>query len=165
MTVTVVRLGADAAPAMVAAAKDLLGEYRAFVAAAAGPGFRMPRLDAEIAGLPASHCDSGSALLVAFVAGAAAGCLALRPLGPDAELKRMWVRASARGRGVGRALVAAAIARAVADRRAALHLDTEPARMAAAVRLYRRMGFVPVPAGERAEPGLAFFRLDLSMVR
>ena len=53
----------------------------------------------------------------------------------------------------------------MSEGRTALHLDTEPARMAAAVRLYRRMGFVPVPAGEGADPGLAFFRLDLSTVR
>lgn len=155
------RLTAESSPDEVAAAAELLREYRAFVAAGAGPGFRMPRLDAEIAGLPSAFCDPGSALLLAHLDGRPAGCLALRSLVDEAELKRMWARPAARGRGVGEALVTAAVAIAAADGRRGVRLDTEPDRMAAAIRLYRRMGFVAVPPPADADPGLAFFRLDL----
>lgn len=155
------RLGIASSGADVAAAALLLGRYRAFVVASAGPGFRMPRLDAEIARLPGSYADPGSALFLAFLDGEPAGCVALRPAGTAAELKRMWVEEAARGRGVGRSLVEAAIAFAGADGRTAILLDTEPSRMEAAVHLYRGLGFRPTPVPPDAEPGLVFFRLDL----
>jgi GNAT superfamily N-acetyltransferase len=63
---------------------------------------------------------------------------------PDAwELKRLWVRPVGRGLGLGRALTQAVIERAVAAQRKAVFLDTVPAAMPAAHRLYLELGFVP----------------------
>jgi GNAT superfamily N-acetyltransferase len=78
------------------------------------------------------------------------------------ELKRLWVRDTARGRGVAAALVADAIARVRATDHDALYLDTEPARMPAAVRLYRRLGFVECPLYKPSDAGVAAFRLALA---
>lgn len=151
----------DGPTADVGAAAMLLGRYRAFVATPAGPGFRMPRLDAEIAGLPASCSGAGTRLLLAFVDGEPAGCISLRQSGPISELKRMWVENPARNRGVGQALVEEAIDYARCDGAVAIHLDTEPERMPAAAQLYRRLGFRSIPPPAGAEPGLEFLRLDL----
>jgi ribosomal protein S18 acetylase RimI-like enzyme len=68
--------------------------------------------------------------------------------GAGAHLYQVWVAPEARGRGVGAALLDAAIAWARARRARALHLDVT-AGDGAAARLYRRTGFIdagaPVP--------------------
>jgi GNAT superfamily N-acetyltransferase len=93
--------------------------------------------------------------VVAYVGGAPVGCGAVRRLeGGDAELKRMYVDPSRRGRGIGRALLAAleAEARALGARRLVLETGI---RQTAALALYRNAGFVEIPAfGEYvASPG------------
>ena len=157
----------DPHPELLAAARALLGEYRDYARSAAGAGFGMVRLEREIAELPASHLSPGSSLLIAWVGDQPAGCLVIRPL-PEvlperaSELKRLWVREAARGRGVAETLVAAAIARARTLDHDALYLDTEPERMPAAVRLYRRLGFVDCPLYKPSDAGVAAFRLALA---
>jgi len=77
--------------------------------------------------------------------GAPVGCGALRLLDAEtAELKRMYVIPSARGTGLGRRLVIAleTEARALGVRRLVLETGV---RQAAALALYRRTGFQPVP--------------------
>jgi GNAT superfamily N-acetyltransferase len=160
-------LTADARPALLAAARLLLGEYRAFAQTSAGPGFGMAKLEREIADLPASQLTPGAGLLIAWIDDQAVGCVAFRPL-PEAlperatELKRLWVRDAARGRGVARALVAGVITQARALGCTAVYLDTEPDRMPAAMRLYRRMGFEDCPIYKPSEAGVAAFRLALA---
>jgi GNAT superfamily N-acetyltransferase len=61
-------------------------------------------------------------------------------------LKRLWVRPLARGLSLGRTLTQAVIDRAIEARRKAIYLDTAPAVMTAAHRLYLSMGFEPCPA-------------------
>ena len=101
---------------------------------------------AELAGLPGAYAPPRGRLLLAEAGGATAGCVALRPLAADAsgatgELKRMWVRPGFRGVHAGRALVEAALAAARASGYLRIKLDTIPAKMPAAVALYRRLGF------------------------
>ena len=75
--------------------------------------------------------------------GQTAGCVALRPLGPDVcEMKRLYVRPAFRGAGAGRALVESvrAEAKSVGSRR--MGLDTL-ATMESAQALYRAFGFRP----------------------
>ncbi|MEV0755167.1 GNAT family N-acetyltransferase [Streptosporangium sp. NPDC050280] len=82
---------------------------------------------------------------VAYVAeGVAVGHVALRRLGGDLELKRMFVTPSHRGTRVARALLAAAedAARALGAPRVVL--QTGP-RQPDAVRMYEREGYTPVP--------------------
>jgi len=123
-------------------------------------------LNAELAGLypepganhfrldPGEVTDGRGAFLVVYADGAPVGCGALRVLDREtAELKRMYVTPTARGRGLGRRLVAAleAEARAIGVKRLVLETGI---RQAAALALYRATGFDPIPLyGEyRASP-------------
>ncbi|RMD49521.1 MAG: GNAT family N-acetyltransferase [Alphaproteobacteria bacterium] len=72
--------------------------------------------------------------------GAALGCVALVGCDGYGEIKRLFVRPEARGRGVGDALMQAAEARARDRGFALVRLETGP-RLAAAVALYRRRGY------------------------
>lgn len=94
-----------------------------------------------------------SELLVAEVEDEVVGAVAYCPpgspyaniAGPDeAEFRMLAVKESARGRGVGRALVAACADRARAAGLVCLRLSTQ-SDMDAAQRLYERMGFVRTP--------------------
>lgn len=79
--------------------------------------------------------------------GEALGCGGLRPLAPGvAELKRMYVVAAARGRGVGRAVLVALEEAALARGWTTLRLETgHRERMPEAVGLYTGAGYVPIP--------------------
>ena len=107
------------------------------------------------------------------VTGRLLGTLTYVP-GPDnplAELERdgeagfrmFGVAPDGRGRGVGRALVTAAIGRAGAEGRTAIAIYTRPS-MAAAHRLYAGLGFVRDPARDwEFEPGEWLWALSLQL--
>lgn len=96
----------------------------------------------ELRSLPGPYAPPRGALFLA----PGRGCVALHPLDEEtAELKRLYVRPGARGSGLGRKLASAAVAHARALRYARVVLDTLPAQMPAAVRLYRSLGFREVP--------------------
>jgi putative acetyltransferase len=93
---------------------------------------------------------------IAWLGDAPIGCGAIRKLDPEtAEVKRMFVDATARGRGVGRAILDA-LERAARDlgcRR--LVLETGE-RQTEALALYRRAGFIAIPAfGEYVDSPLS----------
>ena len=82
------------------------------------------------------------ALLLARIAGEAAGCVVVNHIDPDnAEIKRLYVAPAGRRAGTGRALMLAAIdyARQRGYRR--LLLDTERERLEPAYKLYLALGF------------------------
>ena len=104
--------------------------------------------EAELQSLPGEYALPRGALLICVSAvGLPLGCVGLRPLiePGSCELKRMYVRASARGRGVGRALAMAAIAAAERAGYLRMYLDTLPT-LTAARALYQKLGFVPTSA-------------------
>lgn len=105
-------------------------------------------------------------LLLATVDGAPAGCVALRSLKleePSCEMKRLWVAAEFRGHGLGRRLIAEAIAWAQQSGYTAMYLDTVPAAMPEANQLYRDTGFLPVERYNKSTiPEIAFFRKSLA---
>ena len=110
--------------------------------------------DEEVAALPAGY----DVLLVA----GSDGCVGVRPFSHGiCEMKRLYVRPSARGTGLGKELAEAAIAHARTLGYAAMRLDTMPA-MGAAQALYASLGFVEIPA-YRHNPvaGTRFMELDL----
>jgi putative acetyltransferase len=126
---------------------------------AIGDEFWRGGFEDELADLPGYY----DALLVARdEAGALVGSVALKGL-PDgsAELKRLYVRSPARGTGLGRALAAAAVARARELGYTVLRLDTLPG-MDAAQGIYRSLGFVPAERfSDNPIPGVMFFELKL----
>lgn len=113
---------------------------------------------AEVAGLPGAYSLPAGRLLLARVAGAAAGCVALRPLSAEAvELKRLYVRPAHRGAGLGRRLAVAALAEARAAGYRRVCLGTHPT-FTAAVALYHSLGFRPVgPYSACPTPGALYF--------
>jgi DNA-binding MarR family transcriptional regulator len=84
-------------------------------------------------------------LLVAVLRADPIGCGALK-LHDDApaEIKRMWVAESARGRGIGRRLLAELEAHAAAHGARAVRLETNRT-LVEAISLYRSAGYVEVP--------------------
>lgn len=163
--ITITELSQDAPSAVLAEARELLLEYGSFVVAQPGAArFCFGELQQEAEGLPASFQRQGGGCLTAHVAGAAAGFVAWRPLpaavDPNAwELKRLWVRPAARGLALGRALTLAVLERARCAGKSAVYLDTAPAAMAAAHRLYLDLGFEPCPPyNDNPVEGLAWLR-------
>jgi GNAT superfamily N-acetyltransferase len=106
----------------------------------------------------------GGCFLLAVVDGSPVGCGGFRRLGPTrAEIKRMYVDPAARGRGVGRRLLAdlEARAEAVGYREVWLETGTEQPE---AIALYVRSGYVPIPPyGEfEHDPGSRCYRRTLA---
>ncbi len=152
-------LSATSSARSIQTARELLLEYGQFVARQPDIAtFCYGDLEAEAAGLPHSYLDRQGGALLAYLGPAAVGFVAWRAL-PDPllshawELKRLWIRPQGRGHGLGRRLVQAVIDRARAAEKSALLLDTAPQSMAAAVEVYRQMGFVECPPyiGQAAE--------------
>lgn len=116
--------------------------------------------DEEMAGLPGKYAPPKGDLFVAVEtsgggagSGRGLGIVAVRelPSAPGwpkhqgiAELKRMYVRPEARGRGIGKALARAAVLCAKALDYREIWLDSEP-DFHAALATYRGLGFVDIP--------------------
>jgi GNAT superfamily N-acetyltransferase len=78
-------------------------------------------------------------------------------------MKRLWVDTAFRGYGLGRRLVHEAIAWAKRMGFKTMYLDTVPAAMPEANRLYAAMGFEPTERyNENPLSDVAFFRLSLA---
>lgn len=116
----------------------------------------------ELATLPGKYKPPRGQLLVARnAAGAAIGCVALRPIDERCcEMKRLFVSPHGRGLGLGRALAEAVIAEAAKLGYAELRLDTLPT-MHEAIALYRKLGFAPIAPYYAAREGTLFMALSL----
>jgi putative acetyltransferase len=149
-------------PIQLRDARALFLEY----ASTLGFDLRFQGFDHEVASLPGEYAPPGGTLLLAMADERAAGCVALRALDEQAcELKRLYVRREARGRGLGRLLCDAVIAEAQARGYACMKLDTVP-QMAEAIALYRALGFVPAePYRYNPLPGAMFMELVLESRR
>jgi carbonic anhydrase len=157
-------IAASASNSTLAQARDLLLEYSRFVIAQpSAASFCLGSLENEAARLPLSYHEQGGGCLMARVQGEPAGFIAWRGMAVDCwELKRLWVRPNARGLSLGRALTVAVLERALAAGRKAVFLDTAPASMAAAHRLYLDLGFEPCARyNDNPVEGLVYLRKNL----
>lgn len=154
----VIRIDECRSPEDLALVRELLEEYQTAI----GISLEFQGFAEELASLPGAYAGPRGVLLIAMEDGTAAGCIALRPLDDgEAEIKRLYVRPTWRGTGLGARLVQAVSERARAAGYRALRLDTL-ASMEAAMRLYARLGFEETAPYHRAtRPGMRFFRKPL----
>lgn len=115
----------------------MLAEYIDWI----GLDLAFQEIDMELAGLPGDYAPPHGALLVAEMAGGLGGMIAVRPSGGTVcEMKRLFVRPAARGRGLARRLIEAAMAEARRIGYDEMRLDTLP-MMTDAQALYAAIGF------------------------
>lgn len=122
------------------------------------------QLDSELRNLPGAYSPRKGGLFLATVAGQPVGCVAWRPFPMDGvcEMKRLYVRPPFRTARLGRQLVHHAMSEARQAGYSRMRLDTHPSTMAAAVTLYRRVGFhdvAPDPANH--VEGLLYMEVSL----
>ncbi len=100
--------------------------------------------ETELATLPGKYAAPAGRLLIARRGDDAVGCVAMRALGDaDCEMKRLFVRPTVRGTGLGRRLAERICDEAREAGHARILLDTLPT-MADAQRLYATLGFEPI---------------------
>jgi putative acetyltransferase len=123
-------------------ARSLFREYEAWL----GMSLCFQSFEEEVAGLPGKYAPPIGRLYLAYVDSEPAGCIALRKLEPGVcEMKRLFLRDSARGRGIGVRLIEQVIADAREIGYAKMRLDTYPPKMGKAVSLYEAHGFYEIP--------------------
>ena len=140
--ITIDTIATDAQASHIDMARILMREYAALPHVAG----RWTTIDADIAALPEPFVAPQGALLLAWLGDEPVGCVGLSALEPSiGEVKRMYVRPSARRHGVGAALLEALLhqARHIGYRQ--LRLDTAP-ELTPAINLYERFGFRPIAA-------------------
>ena len=147
--------------AEVEQARALFKEY----ADATGVDLCFQNFAHELAALPGDYAPPSGRLLVAYDNEEAAGCVALRRVdGAVCEMKRLYVRPSFRGTGLGRTLAEFIIEEARRIGYARMRLDTLPS-MRSAIALYRSLGFREIDS-YRFSPveGTLYMELDLKEV-
>jgi ribosomal protein S18 acetylase RimI-like enzyme len=145
-----------------AVARELLLEYVLLADAWAARNRSPQRLD----DLPASMQREveelpGTLLLAGSPTADVAGIVFLSIFGNSrCEMKRLYVSPEARGNGLGRQLVEAAVTKARTDGHHEVLLDVLPTRTRA-IRLYGRVGFRPVPPFRTYPVDMVFMSLKL----
>lgn len=144
----------------IESARALMREYQETI----GVDLCFQGFEAELAGLPGSYAPPRGRLLLAYRDGEAVGCIALQPIDAQrAEMKRLYVRPSARGSGLGRTLVGSVLEEARAIGYLEVVLDTLPT-MTEAQRMYEQFGFRDI-APYRSNPigGTRYLGKDLRL--
>jgi putative acetyltransferase len=126
--------------------------------------FALEPKDRRVLGDPAGEIIApGGEILFALEAGEAVGCCALIKLADGGfELAKMAVAEPFKGRGVGRALMAAAVAWARAKGAPRLYLETNSA-LAPALGLYRSFGFREITPAEPSPYARADVVMELKL--
>jgi len=145
--------------AHVVQARELFQEY----AQSLGVDLCFQNFEQELAGLPGHYASPDGRLLLAEYDGQLAGCVALHKWDNGiCEMKRLYLRPSFRGKGLGRAIAEKIItdARSIGYQR--MRLDTIEPLMKDAVEMYRKLGFREI-APYRPNPiaGAMYMELQL----
>jgi putative acetyltransferase len=142
----------------IATARVLFKEYEASL----GIELTFQGFAREVAELPGAYAPPAGRLFLATDGTEPAGCVALRPLGDGVcEMKRLYVRPTARGTRLGRRLTETVIREARAIGYTRMRLDTLPS-MKEAFALYKTIGFREIPPYcENPIVGTHFMELSL----
>jgi putative acetyltransferase len=156
------RLTEASTAAQFEAARVLIEEYAAKLAASTGVDLCFQNLSAELAQLPLMYGPPSGCLLLAGLDEEWVGCCALRRFSDEVcEMKRLYVKSSARGAHLGRRLTQHLIPRARTLGYKRMVLDTLE-DMIAARALYRSLGFRPTgPYYLNPTAGVSYMELDL----
>lgn len=123
-------------------ARAIFREYERWL----GMSLCFQSFEEELATLPGKYAPPEGRLYLARIQGSIAGCIALRKLDEGiCEVKRLYLRESARGQGIGLALIEKLIDDARAIGYARMRLDTHPPKMGKAVSIYEAQGFYEIP--------------------
>jgi ribosomal protein S18 acetylase RimI-like enzyme len=158
-------------PAVIRAAtfpQDLATVRALFREYAAGLGIDLcfQGFEQELAQLPGKYAEPAGRVLLAGKPQEDVGCVALRPLeNGDCEMKRLYVRASARGEQLGRRLTQRICEEARAAGYGRICLDTLDS-MQAALALYHSLGFREIaPYVYNPIAGARYLALELHAVK
>ena len=142
-------------------ARTLFHEYQEGL----GISLCFQNFDKELKNLPGDYAPpNGRLLLATDDEDQLAGCIALRKLSPGVcEMKRLFVRPTHRGSGLGQLLVRSIIDEARKLGYTHMRLDTIPGKMDKAIALYRALGFVEIgPYCDNPVAGAMFMQLELT---
>lgn len=148
----------EALPEEMPLVRELFEEYEKFL----GFDLCFQNFQAELDALPGAYGAPSGALLLAREEEQTLGCVGLRALEPGVcEMKRLYLRPQARGKGLGIALCRAVIERARALGYNQMKLDTV-SKLKKAIELYRSLGFVESTAYcHNPQPDVQYFELQL----
>jgi ribosomal protein S18 acetylase RimI-like enzyme len=122
--------------------REMLKEYVQWI----GLDLAFQEIDEELAGLPGDYAPPRGALLVGTDKDSLVAMIGLRPIDDRiCEMKRLFVRPTARGRGLARQLIDSIVAEARRLQYDEIRLDTLP-MMGDAQKLYVAMGFADIDA-------------------
>ena len=154
-----VRLHAATSATDLESIRTLFHEY----ADSLGVNLDYQGFEEEVRDLPGKYAPPAGTLVLAYNDDALLGCVGVRPIDDEiAEMKRLYVRPSGRGLGLGRTLAEAAVRFATVTGYERMRLDTLP-QMDRAQELYRTMGFMPIHAYRFSPvPGTVFLELVLT---
>lgn len=144
----------------ISEARLLFREYEAWL----GLDLCFQGFEQELRDLPGKYVPPEGRLLLAKLGNEVAGCIAMRKLGKGiCEMKRLFVRDTFRGHGIGEKLIHTLIEEARAENYRAMRLDTFPPKMGKAVSLYTSHGFYPIDSYyENPHEDVLFMELDLT---
>lgn len=149
-------------PQAIDEVRKLFREYEAYL----NVDLCFQQFESELANLPGKYAPPSGTLLLARDGQKAMGCGALRRVGSIqdriCEMKRLYIRTDARGRGVGRRIARRLIREGVRLGYATLLLDTLD-RLGPAIHLYESLGFVrTAPYYDNPLVGVVYWKLDLT---
>ena len=127
--------------AEIETARTLFREYEAWF----GMDLCFQDFEAEVRDLPGKYVPPEGRLYLAYLFAEPVGCIAMRKLEDGiCEMKRLYLRETARGVGAGNQLIEKLIGEARREGYTKMRLDTFPPKMAKAVQIYRAHGFCEI---------------------